>query len=132
MPSTRFRLPVLALAGSLGFAAAWILLADVLGRPAGWMAPLAALDAALLLRLAGRAGGPRRAAWGVVATALAVAVANWGIVAVGMGRLAGIAPPQSLWHLGASHGWLLLQLANGAVEVAWWIAGLVVAAVACR
>ena len=52
---------LLLLCGSLGFAAAWVLAMRALDTHAAWLAPLAALDAVLMLRL-GRAscrGNPR-------------------------------------------------------------------------
>ena len=45
---------LLLLCGSFGFAAAWVLAMRALDTHAAWLAPLAALDAVLMLRL-GRA-----------------------------------------------------------------------------
>lgn len=118
----------LALAGSIGIAAAWILVAQALGRQCSWMAPVAALDAVLLLRLGGCRPGAARAAWAVLATALAIALANWGIAAVEIGRMLGLTPWSSMGKLGLEHAWLLVRLANDSVDLAWLAAGLVVAA----
>ena len=63
-----FALPLLAL-GAAGFAAAWMLLALLLGRQCAWLAPLAALDMALLLKIGKWPAGTTRAGWAVVATA---------------------------------------------------------------
>lgn len=133
MPRPVHRLaPLLAIAGSIGFAAAWILLAASSGSQCSWMAVLAALDAALLLRLARVAPGFRRAAWGMLATLLAIGMANWGIAATEMGRMVGLLPGDSLLRLGGSHGWTLVSLANGPVDVAWLASGMVIAAIASR
>ena len=133
MPRPAHRLaPALAILGSIGFAAAWILLASLLGRQCSWMGVLAALDAALLLRLARVPSGLARAGWGLGATALAIGMANWGIAATQMGRLVGLLPGDSLLRLGASHGWTLVQLANGPVDLAWLAAALVIAVIATR
>lgn len=133
MPFPARRLaPVIAVAGSSCFAAAWILLATAVGSQCSWMAVLGALDAALLLRLCRARPGWTRAAWGVLATAVAIAIANWGIAATQIGKAMGLLPWASAMRLGAGHGWTLLQLANDPVDLAWLGAALVVAAVISR
>lgn len=122
----------LVLAGSIGIAAAWVLVAQASGRQCSWMAVVAAVDAALLLRMGRYRPGPVRALWGVLATALAIALANWGIIATEVGRMLGLAPWASMAKLGVEHAWLLARMANDAVALAWLGAGLVVAAVASR
>ena len=57
-----YALPLLAL-GAAGFAAGWMLLALALERQCNWLAPLAALDMVLLLRIAKWPAGRSRAAW---------------------------------------------------------------------
>lgn len=118
----------LALAGSIGVAAAWVLVAQATGRQASWMAVVAAIDALLLLRMGGYRPGTARAGWAVLATLLAIALANWGIAADQVGRMLGLPPWDSIIRLGPEHGWLLLRMANDAVDLAWLAAGLVVAA----
>ena len=120
--------PALALAGSIGIAAAWILVAQATGRQSSWMAVVAALDAILLLRMGDFRPGPARAAWAVAFTGLAIALANWGIAADQVGRMLGLTPWGSMVRMGPEYGWLLLRLANDAVDLAWMAAGLVVAA----
>ncbi|GGK00486.1 hypothetical protein [Luteimonas terricola] len=135
MPPFRFRPSTalaLALAGSIGIAAAWILVAQATRGQGSWMAVVAALDAALLLRMGGFRPGVARAACGVLATALAIALANWGIAANEVGRMLGLAPWASMGKLGVEHAWLLVRLANDAIDLAWLAAGLVVAAVCSR
>lgn len=129
--NTRLR-PGLALVllpiGGLGFAALWVLLALYMDRQLGWMALLAAVDAALLLRLAGMRRGWARAACAVVATAIIIVLANWGIAAAQIGAPMGLLPWESLRKLGPDHAWTLLQLANGGAERAWAAAALLLAA----
>jgi hypothetical protein len=135
MPPSRSRPApalALALAGSIGIAAAWILVAQATGRQCSWMAVAAALDAALLLRMGRLRPGAARAAWAVLATAVAIALANWGIVATEVGRMLGLAPWSSMGKLGLDYGWLLARMANDAVDLAWLAAALVVAAACGR
>lgn len=130
------RLPLLALflllLGSVGIAAGWVLSSQAVGGQASWIAVLAALDAALMLRLGTMRPGWARAAAAVVGTMLAIGLANWGIVASEMGAPMGLLPWESLFRLGPGFVWLLTKLANGPVDFAWWGAALVVAAVASR
>jgi len=134
MNTTAFRsssaLPLgLLLIVSLGFAAAWCLLAGFIESQAPWMAPLAALDAVVMLRLTRMRADWRRPAWAVVATLATIVVANWAIAALEIGRSMGLRPWESALRLGSSYAWELLQLANGATELAWYAAAIVVAAV---
>lgn len=122
----------LLLLGSAGIAAAWILLADARGAQSSWMAVIAALDAAWLLRLARARPGTVRALAGATATALAIVIANFGIVASQLARPMGMLPWESALKLGPHHAWTLASLANSPVDLAWFAAGLVIAAVLSR
>jgi len=122
----------LLLLGSLGIAAAWVLLALASDRQLGWLAVVAALDVTLMLRLGRMRPGWPRAACAVLGTALAIALANWGIVAGQVGKSMALLPWESMFRLGPDFIWTLTLLANGPVEFAWWGAALVVAAVASR
>ena len=121
--------PLVTLAGSVCIAAAWILVTQKTGRQCSWMAVVAALDAAILLRMCGQPAGLARSGWALLGTALAIALANWGIAAEQVGRMLGLPVWSSMAKLGFEHGWLLLRMANDAVDLAWLAAGLVVAAV---
>jgi hypothetical protein len=93
--------PAFALAvGVLGAVAVWLGLAITLHSTCAWMAPLAALDMALMLRLAAAPPGRLRAAAAVLATAFAVAASYWMIVATQMGLLLGLSPAESAQRLG--------------------------------
>lgn len=130
-PQTRPRIAlalVLLLLGGFGFAALWVLLALYLDRQLGWMALAGAADAALLVRLGGMRRGWARAATAVVATAIIVVLANWGIAGGQIGSAMGLLPWESLQKLGLGYAWTLTQLANDGVELAWAAAALVLAA----
>lgn len=122
----------LLLLASLGIAAAWVLVAIALDSQASWMALVAAADAALVVRLARLRPGVARALCGVLATLLAILAANWGIVAAWLGRNLGLLPWESMLKLGPEFGWLLMRLGNGSADLAWLVAGLVLAALASR
>ena len=127
-PSSALAL-VLLLLGGLGFAAAWCLLAGALQSQAAWMAPLAALDAVLMLRLGRMPADWRRPAWAFIATLATILLANWGIAAIEIGRSMGLLPWDSALRLGPVYAWELLRLANGPAELAWYVLALVLAAV---
>ena len=122
----------LLLLGSLGAAAAWVLVAMALDRQSSWMALVAAADAALIVRLAGLRPGSARALCGALATLLAILAANWGIVAAWLGRSLGLLPWESMTKLGPEFGWLLMRLSNTTADLAWLAAALLVAAFASR
>ena len=131
-PRARWLAPLLLLLGSVFFTLIWILLALYLERPGTWMAVLGALDAAMILRFAGMPAGWARAAWAVLATALMIVLANWGIAATQMGISMGLNPWDSAMKLGLAHAWTLAGLANHAIDLLWMAVALVVAAVAAR
>lgn len=133
-PATRSRTFAFALLafGCLGFAAAWILVSAWLDRSCAWMALLAGVDAALLLRFARVRPGIGRALLGATATLLMIALASWGIAAARIGRSLGLLPWESMMKMGAEFGWLLVRLGTSPVDLAWFAAGVVVAAIASR
>jgi hypothetical protein len=131
-PPPRWLAPVLLLLGSLGFAAAWVLLAFAKDRQCSWMALLAAVDAAVLLRLSRMRAGWLRAALAVASTAATIILANWGIAAAQMGRVMGLLPWESMTKLGPSFAWTLANLANPPVDLLWLALALVLAALASR
>ena len=81
---------------------------------------------------AGMPAGWARAAWAVLATALMIALANWGIAATQMGMSMGLNPLDSAMKLGMGHAWTLLGLANHTIDLVWMGVALVVAAIAAR
>lgn len=128
----RWLAPVLLAVGVAGCAAAWILLALGTGRQCNWMAVVAGLDAALLLRLVGVPRGNPRMWTGLAATALTIAAATWATTATQVGRSVGVLPWLSAAKLGPVHAWTLLGLANTPADWAWLAAGLVFGAVLSR
>lgn len=118
----------LLLLASAGVAAAWALLAVAVDRQCGWMAVLAALDAAWLLRFGRMRPGLARMALAILGTLLAIALANWWIAGSQIGLMVGLPPWVAIPRMGWDHAWTLSGLANGAAELAWYGVALVVAA----
>jgi len=123
---------LLLVAGCLGFAAAWVLVAFARDRQCSWMALLAALDAVFLLRLGRVPPGAARSLLAVAATALTIVLANWGITAAQIGRAMGLLPWESIGKLGPFYAWTLANLANPPADLLWLAASLVLAAIASR
>src|SRR3546814_4880651 len=123
----RWLAPALLVLGSLGCAAAWILLALSTGRLCSWLALLAAIDAALLLRLARMPGGIPRAVLAVLGTGTTIVLAYWGIIASQLARSVGVLPWESALKLGPHHAWTLAGLATTPADLGWLGAGLVLA-----
>ncbi len=126
--------PAAALLGlaSLGVAAVWVMLSMRLDRQCSWMAAVAAVDAALVVRLLRMRPGAVRAMCGVLATLLAILAANWVIVATWLGRHMGLLPWESLLKLGPELGTLLVRLFNSPADLLWMAAALAAAALASR
>ena len=135
-PTTGPSLPLFAIVlvalGSAGVAAAWVAAAMISGSQCGWMAVVAALDAAWLLRLAGAPRGNARMGAGVLATLAAIALAHWGIVAAHLSGMMGLPYLDTVLRLGPSLAWTLSALANSTVDLALLALGLVVSAFASR
>jgi hypothetical protein len=122
-------LPTAALlAGILGTDAVWVALAVASGRPCSWMAPLAALDLVLLLRLTGAPQGAPRVVAAVSATAIAVLLAQWLIVSTQLGIALGLQPMESALRLGWVLAWQYWQLSLERADLVWMLASLPTAA----
>jgi glucan phosphoethanolaminetransferase (alkaline phosphatase superfamily) len=123
--ATAWLLPAVALlAGVLGVDAVWVAIAVASNRPCSWLAMLAALDVALLLRLTGVPPGFGRQLLAVLATALAVALAQWLIVATQLGIALGLQPVPSALRLGPSLAIQLMKLSLDRLDLVWLLASL--------
>lgn len=124
--------PLLLAMGSIGFAAAWVLVAFARNQQSSWMALLAAIDAVLLLRLGRMPRGIARTVLAVAGTVATIVLANWGIAAAQIGRAMGLLPWESIPKLGPFYAWTLANLANPGTELLWLAASMVLAAIASR
>jgi hypothetical protein len=128
----RWLAPALLLLATLGCAAAWILVALAAGRQSSWMAVVAAIDAAVLLRVARAPSGAGRAIAGVAATLATIVLANWGIAASEVGRSVGMLPWAAAIRRGPDYAWTMAGLANGTADRLWLATAVAVAAIGSR
>src|SRR5688500_13465763 len=111
-------MPAFALAvGVLGVTAAWVGLHMLLRTPVAWMAPVAALDMALMLRLAAAPPGRTRATLATVGTAVAIATSLWMVAATTMARVLGMSPIESATRLGPVLAGELFRHATSAWDI---------------
>ncbi|MCD7098153.1 hypothetical protein [Stenotrophomonas sp. MMGLT7] len=124
--------PLLLLLGAVTITVAWIMLALASGRQSGWMALVAALESAWMLRLGGLRRRGARIAVAMAATAAVVVAANWGIASAYIGGAMGLDLWSSLLKMGPYYAWTLSALANTPLDLLWVPVALVVAAFAAR
>jgi hypothetical protein len=124
--------PLLLLLGSVTITVAWLLAALATSTQAGWMAVVAALEAAWMLRLGTFRPGSARVAIAIAATLLIAVAANWGIAAAYMGGPMGLTPWESALRMGPHLAWTLASLANGLAELTWLAIAVLVAWRAAR
>ena len=110
--------PFMLALGSLTLVVAWTSLALATGRQHGWIALLAALEAAWMLRLGGMAPGWPRRLLALTATLAMIVAVQWLVAAGHIGAQMGLAPWQAAPKMGAFYVWTLSQLANTAFDLA--------------
>ncbi len=115
-----------------GLSAVWAGAAALSGGNAGWMAVVSALDSALLLRLAGHPPGRRRAALGVLITAITIVCASIMVAAAKIGMVMGMKPMATLSRISFEMVPLWLGAQVGLADALWVAAGLLLAWYASR
>ena len=103
--------------GSLTMVVAWTALALATGRQHGWMALLAALEAAWMLRLGGMPAGWPRSLLAVLATVAMIVAVQWLVASAHIGAQMGLAPWEAAPKMGAFYVWTLARLANTWLDV---------------
>jgi len=112
-------LPTLALlVGILGISAVWVAAATLSDSSCSWLGLLAAVDMALLLQLTNAPPGRLRTIAAIAATAAAIALSQWLVVATQVGISLGMAPLESSLRLGPVLAWQLSRLSLDSVD---WI-----------
>ena len=133
MPNDSVRawaLPLLALtAGVAGISAVWVAFSQLSGSPCSWLALVAAVDMAVLLRLTHAPAGAARMLLAMLATALAIALALWMLAAIRMGGLIGLEAFDAAMRLGPNLAWQLSKLALNRVDWVLLVAALPLAAI---
>jgi hypothetical protein len=115
------------LVATAGIAAMWAGIAAITLGQAAWMAIVAALDAALLLRLANWPAGTARAGLATAITVLTIIVAN-GLVATALiGRAMGLRPYEAMSGMSFELAALHARSNNGTIELVLYVAAIAVA-----
>jgi hypothetical protein len=131
---SRWLLPIVALCiGISGITVVWVAVAILSEGTCGWLALLAAMTVAVLLRLT---QAPSRLARGIVAAfgcALAIALTLWMIAATHFGFMFGLGPITSALRLGPVLAWEVTRLTLRPLDwlfialslplAAWWARG---------
>lgn len=126
--SNPWLLAMVGLAAVLGMSAIWAGASALTRSSAGWMSLVVALDAVLLLHLAGQSAGPRRAWWAVGITLATVLAAAALVAAAKIGAGMGLRPAESLGRMSFNLIVLYWQANVSWVEAAWVSFGCVLAA----
>jgi hypothetical protein len=111
----------------VGVAAIWAGLAAMRGGQCAWMAPLAALDAALLLRLANVPTGSKRSGMALAITAATIAVGNVLVATALIGQAMGMRPVHALGRMSPELAWMHIQANSSWTELAWYALAFVLA-----
>ncbi|HBK45427.1 MAG TPA: hypothetical protein DDZ67_03120 [Xanthomonadaceae bacterium] len=119
--------PPLLLLGSVTAVIAWMLVALATRHQSGWMAVLAALEVAWMLRLGTLPRGRLRTVCSLLATVAVIAAANWGIASAQIGAVMGLDPWASALKMGLGYAWTLSTLANSGLDLACYVAALALA-----
>lgn len=126
-------LAVVAMATAiLGIAALWTTINLMTQSLNAWAALVAALDAALLLRLAGIRGGALRIAFAEATTVATTLLAAFLTATTRVGMLFGVEPFEAAQRTGWRMAWTVISARVDAVDCALLAAALVVAWLASR
>lgn len=129
---TRLLAVFAGIAAIAGVAAIWAGVGTLLRGPSPWMALLVALDAALLLRLAGMPPGRERAMFGLAIVAATIVVGGYFYAAAQVGMVLGLRPSESVLRMSPGLAWLYLRANLGALDALWLAGGLALGWRACR
>ncbi len=123
---------LLLLSGGAFTVVAWVLVALYLQQSCGWMAVLAALASALMLRLGRMPRSALRPLTAMLATFTIILLVNWTVAATQIGLAMGLNPLDSALKLGADYAWTLAGLANHTADWIWMASALALAAFTAR
>lgn len=115
---------VFAVAGLVGL---WAAASLFLRSPCGFMAVVAAVDVALLLRLTTFPAGRARAVAGLAIVAVAIPAGLYVAAVASIGRVMGVLPHKAFALTSSEFAALWLRLNLGWIDVLWLLAGLALA-----
>ncbi|MCX7555535.1 hypothetical protein OS187_01575 [Xanthomonadaceae bacterium JHOS43] len=131
IPSRHYLTAVaVALLAIAGIAAIWAGFGLFRRSPCGWMALVAAVDAAVLMKLAGFPAGAVRARIVLAITVMSVLTGGFVVAAVSIGAGFGILPHEAIWRTGPELVYFWWQLNISAWDVvalllalplSWWL-----------
>lgn len=110
--------------GVLGMTAVWLAAYLHFRTPSGWLSLVAAVDIALMLRLAAAPAGRARAGLAVAGTLAAIALSAWMMVATQLGLLIGLTPLESAQRLGPVLFGEMLRHGTSGWDLAWALLAL--------
>jgi len=111
----------------VGVAAVWAGVSLITRTQCAWMALVAALDAALLLRLATMPAGRVRVALALAVTLLTIVGANFLVASAQIGVSMGLRPVEAVSRMSLELAALHAQSNNGWIEAGWYALALVLA-----
>ena len=111
----------------VGVAAVWAGVSLITRTQCAWMAPVAALDAALLLRLATMPAGRVRVALALAVTLLTIVGANFLVASAQIGVSMGLRPVEAVSRMSLELAALHARSNNGWIEAGWYAMALVLA-----
>ncbi|MEZ5544065.1 MAG: hypothetical protein R3F10_02535 [Lysobacteraceae bacterium] len=110
-----------------GLAGLWAAASVFLRGPCAFMAVVATVDVALLLRLSAFASGRARAVAGLVIVAVAIPVGLYVAAVASIGRVMGVLPHKAFALTSPEFAALWLRFNLGWMDALWVLAGLVLA-----
>jgi hypothetical protein len=109
----------------VAYAGAWLVVAALYGGHAGWMALLAAPVVLALLQIARIPAGAWRAILAVSATAAAIGLGNWLVLALPIAQAMNLTPLAAARRIGPDFFWMLVAL--GTTPLDWLCIALALA-----
>lgn len=116
-PHARWLWPFMLGLGTVTMVVAWASLALATDRQHGWVALLAGLEAAWMLRLGGMAAGRARSLLAALATVAMIVAVQWFVAAGHIGGQMGMAPWEAAPKMGAWHVMTLSLMANTRLDL---------------
>ena len=117
--------------GVLGMVAVWTSISVLSQKFNGWIALIAAVDFAFLLRLTGALPGSNRMSLAAAATLLTIIGSAWMIVASRFGMMMGLAPIESAMRVGPVLAWELTKISATTLDAVFVCGAPVLAAALC-